>query len=951
MTTALKLKKSPDHIGQIERDGLYFWARGCIWSRVRTEGAFWICDLVKEGSSFTDRAQRVAMLPAIEAITPIVTHIFERPVFSEEAAQGTTLSQTAFQLADAMGPAVHPLQPDLSKIGNRVAANAAVQFKAWQYEPLARILGLPFPRLLIADDVGLGKTTEAGLVLSHLAQMGQADRILIIAPAHLCLKWKNELQSRFGFYFETFDRNTRHRLSKRGVRNPWAAHERVIVSQDFAKRYENLKPLRRTEWDMVVIDECHHFINGAGGMTSRLRELAEGICVQSPGLLLLSATPYRGGSTEYDSLLGLVDPLSCERADDGRLTSQAEELRAKLVVRRLKRDLPESTDFPERVLKNIQAGKALGAEEASLVQKVAAFLQSFKTESHTASHLTAEIMQKRVSSSWNAFLKTFTALQEKNPKLQIEKWDSLKKTITEFAHLKSRSKQAKYVALRTFLSENVTSTNKKVVIFTEYVDTLDFLYDALCLDFPKVSLAAITGSEVKARFNGKHLDTKSGIHREDIESEFSNEESPLQFLLCTDACSEGVDFQKACHMLLHFELPWSLIRMEQRNGRIDRFGQKHPPQIFNLVYETDATPDQRILAKIAERLDEARREFGSVSDLIEEVDAAHSDFNSNLVNGVEPAFAKSLPKPKELQSKSPTRASKSSPSLFELSTKHYQETWQFHQICLSLVLERERGSATLKKTKTDGVYLLSLDENDPWELRGLERIYGYPSASNPWRVAFDPRLAYERNVLADGQGIQEKAAELHFLSSFHPIMDVALRKYKSLLFKNGAPPLLIVPRFTSQFALVYEFSLHSAGDRGVVLYRGLSSVTNDGHPMSDLNSVLQTCEPLRKGLASEKALPSDMDWEKAVESAIYQAKNEAQNLLLNLNKQTKKLTSETASLERLADEEKSKRKFKSQFLNARKDWIAELRTPSMNKETNEPQVRIQPLAVLIQGKK
>lgn len=956
MSALKKAPKAANHIAEIERDGLYFKARGCVWNRVRTEGAFWICDLVKEGTSFTDRALRVAMLPTVEAIEPIYTHIFERPVFHEEPAQGTTLTESTFQVATTMAPPVRPNHQSMGDVGNRVAANAAVQFKDWQYEPLARVLRLPFPRLLIADDVGLGKTTEAGIVLSHLAQLGSADRILVIAPAHLCQKWQSELQARFGLYFEVFDRNTRHRLAKRGVRNPWAAQERIIVSQDFAKRYENLKPLRRTEWDVVVIDECHHFISGASGMPSRLRELAEGICVQSPGLLLLSATPYRGGAAEYDSLLALLDPLSCERNAQGELTPEAKELRKELVVRRLKRDLPESQDFPERVLRHISAGKTLEPTEAALVKQVSEFLLEFKKETQSASHLTAEILQKRVSSSWPAFVHTFQALREKNAALQGKKWDALASQASAFAQISQRHKQAKYKAFAQFVSEHVASGKKKAVVFTEYVDTLDFLFEALRADFPKLSVACITGSEVKAFFGGKLLGATDGVTRADVESEFSSEESPLQLLLCTDACSEGVDFQKACALLMHFELPWSLIRMEQRNGRIDRFGQKHPPHIFNLVYETDATPDQRILSKIAEKLDEARKEFGSVSALIEEVEASSQDLSSSLSAGQEPAvsFRTAFLDPAlEAAAQAATQGKKApAPKLFALSKEHVERAWQFHLVCLQAVLAREPGgTAFLKKTATEGVFELALSELDPWDLRGLEKLFGYPAPGKTWRVTFDPAKAYERSLKERQHGLEKPSGELHFLSAFHPVLDVALRKYKSLLFQNGSAPVLVVPHFPHAYALVYESTLHSAGERGTVLYRAFSSVTSEGAPLPDLNATLGACMPLRKGMATEKSLPTEAKWNRLVEEALFQAKNEAQNVLQQVNAQTKTLAAQVRTLEALATENtsstSSRDKLKSHFVNARREWIQELRMPAMNKETNEPLVRVQPIAVLV----
>ena len=186
-------------------------------------------------------------------------------------------------------------------------------------------------------------------------------------------------------------------------------------------------------------------------------------------------------------------------------------------------------------------------------------------------------------------------------------------------------------------------------------------------------------------------------------------------------------------------------------------------------------------------------------------------------------------------------------------------------------------------------------------------------------------------------------------------MEVALRKYKSLLYRNGSAPVLVVPDFPHVYALVYECTLHSAGERGTVLYRTFSSVTSDGAPLPDLNATLGACLPLRKGMATEKDLPTEAKWNRLVEEALFQAKNEAQNVLQQVNLNTKILSAQCLALESLASEEKpgrhSKVKFKTQFLKARRDWIQELRMPAMNKETNEPLVRVQPIAVLIPGKR
>ncbi|RYZ85335.1 MAG: DEAD/DEAH box helicase [Proteobacteria bacterium] len=299
-----KAARSPDQIKKPSPNDL-LEMRGGTWRFLREERGFWELELIKQGTQFVENPARVWALPHLEkgslklldskdALTPrpqshqVSEGKFYRPVMH------TKMNQS---LQDSTGSNLPT-----------TALNCAIQHKDWQFEPWRRIVDvLPFPRILIADDVGLGKTTEAAIILAELARRKRADRVLIITPQHLAEKWQDELYERFGLAFEIYDRETRSKLADRGVRNPWEVVEKVIVSRDFLKRWENLKPLENVDWDMIVIDEAHHFVREKSKGPSRLRELAEKIVYRSPGLIMLSATPFTGSIEEFHSLLRLLD--------------------------------------------------------------------------------------------------------------------------------------------------------------------------------------------------------------------------------------------------------------------------------------------------------------------------------------------------------------------------------------------------------------------------------------------------------------------------------------------------------------------------------------------------------------------------------------------------------------------------------------------------------------------
>ena len=379
--------------------------RGSTWRFLKEDSGFWELELVKQGAVFTESSTRVWALPQLEreSLEVLTTSEALTPKPGEDQKEKGALYKPLLQARRN-----HALQDTSSSKEPNTAVHCAIEQKTWQFEPWRRIVDvLPFPRLLIADDVGLGKTTEAAIILTELTRRRRADRALIVVPQHIAEKWQEELYERFGLAFEIFNRETRARLSNRGVRNPWEIVERVIVSRDFIKRWENLNPLTKVSWDMVVIDECHHFVREKNMPPTRLREFAEKIAYRSPGLLLLSATPFTGSKSEFKSLLHLLDPKF--NSDD---FADKYDPKNPYLLRRLKGDVKNSGEvILDRQIRTVRITDSdLSEFERSTLKKVHSHIEDHhnSTERDTWDRLLEETVRKRLSSGWAAIYETIS---------------------------------------------------------------------------------------------------------------------------------------------------------------------------------------------------------------------------------------------------------------------------------------------------------------------------------------------------------------------------------------------------------------------------------------------------------------------------------------------------------------------------------------------------------------
>ena len=554
------------------------------------------------------------------------------------------------------------------------------ELEEYQLEPLVRAIEMPRVNLLIADDVGLGKTIEAGLVLVEMALRARVRNCLVVCPSSLQLKWQADMFEKFGLEFRIVNAEYLRQLRRSrpgGSRvNPWLSYPRLIVSIDFLKR-ESMK--RRLEearahegqrvFDMLILDEAHYiapsgspFAKSESDRTRVMRDLLP----LFEHRLFLSATPHNGYWQSFASLLEMLDPQRFNRN-----IRPAKVQRERVVVRRLKRDIPPGPDgkprFPKRSIESIELNFT-GAER-DLFDQLAAWRTEVESmagangSKRMATRFLGKVLKKRLFSSPAAFARTLENLRgsrglsatmaarrvrvtddefesdEEQEQAELEAIQASVAIVGASAIAEKRVREMKECALRlagagdTKLSgllrwlnglvklPNGQWSDERILIFTEYRDTQKWLMNML----PARGLDG--AGRIEALYGGMQE-----RERERIKLHFQRapHETPVRILIATDCASEGIDLQAHCKHVLHFDIPWNPNRMEQRNGRIDRRGQRSPVvHIRHFASKADATAassfehDLEYLAKVVRKVEEAREYLGAVNALLaEDIEAA-----------------------------------------------------------------------------------------------------------------------------------------------------------------------------------------------------------------------------------------------------------------------------------------------------------------------------------------
>ena len=495
---------------------------------------------------------------------------------------------------------------------------AAMDPLPFQLDPTLTALKQPRQRILIADTVGLGKTLEAGILMSELMRRGKGKRILVLAVKSMLTQFQKEMWNRFSIPLTRLDSNGIQRVRNKipTNHNPFHFFDKSIISIDTLKQdIEYRHHLEQAYWDIIVIDEAHNVAErGSNSQRSRLAKL---LAKQSDTLIMLSATPHDGKPESFASLMNMLDETAISNTSDYK----HEDFNEKgLVVRRFKKDVKDqiAKEFPERQIDTIRSN-ATAVEEAAYRELVDANFGSLDKSSEGGknhSRLFRVTLEKALFSSPMACLSTVENRLNKLIKKQggefLDDIDTLKSLVQSLKRIDAPN-FSKYQRLLTLIQDKKLGfgwkPNKKddrIVIFTESIPTLRFLEQHLNADLNlKDGQLAV--------LHGQMPDTDIMS----IVESFGKLESKIRVLVCSDVASEGINLHYQSHKMIHFDIPWSLMVFQQRNGRIDRYGQSNQPQIRYMITQSQNDKirgDSRILEVLIEKDDQAQLNIGDPSE-------------------------------------------------------------------------------------------------------------------------------------------------------------------------------------------------------------------------------------------------------------------------------------------------------------------------------------------------
>jgi ERCC4-related helicase len=478
----------------------------------------------------------------------------------------------------------------------------------YQRVPVHKALEALRPRLLIADAVGLGKTLEIGMILSELIRRGRGERILVVTPRAILEQFQHEMWTRFSIGLVRLDSEGIQKVRQKipPTRNPFTYFKRVIVSIDTLKqagRYRH--QLENVNWDAVVIDEVHNLINSS----SQRNTLARVLAPRTDALILASATPHNGKSESFAELVRLLDPAAISNPK----TYKREQVQH-LYVQRFKKDVSAEVgaNFADRMPPKSIGVQATPSEEAVLADIADHWVN--RDTSVCSDRLFPWTLLKAALSSPPALRATVgkrvasVAKQESTSQSKPE-LDALDR-LARLADAIDSNESAKLRALTEVLTGVGVGpkADTRVVIFSERVDTVAWL----AAELP--SRLGLKPEAVEVLHAG--LPEQAQLR---VIEDFGQADRSVRVLVTTDISSEGVNLHRQCHHLVHFDVPWSLIRVQQRNGRIDRYGQMHRPEIRALLLRSaqhSVSDEQRVAERLLEREHEAQRTLGDVAPIL-----------------------------------------------------------------------------------------------------------------------------------------------------------------------------------------------------------------------------------------------------------------------------------------------------------------------------------------------
>lgn len=732
--------------------------------------------------------------------------------------------------------------------------HSAVQVEDYQLYPVLKAMLMPRVSLLLADDVGLGKTIEAGLIAAELFARRRIRRVLVVCPASLQLQWRDELRDKFHLDFHVVDRDETFKLQRTlgADANPWASFPRIITSMDYIRQPDVFQGFcaaakgitNQNEailpWQLLIVDEAHNFTPSVFGDESERCKMLRQLAGYFEHRLFLTATPHNGYTASFTGLLELLDPVRFQQSAE--LVERDHQQIQAVMVRRLKSELNAVSARPRFARRDVLGlPTKLSTDERELFAALRAYrddglryLQKIGKREAVLGKFIFTLLTKRLLSSHYAFASTWwrhvagsvegdasmdeadvarvraetpvnddeeKALREQDAARLGGAW--LKQLRAELRSPMERvgaalrklgwtpestaqplnnsaplPPDAKWDALLQCIVQRLRNdrgkpNDERLIIFTEYKNTLDYLLHRFArLADPLQSPA------LEYLFGGANP-----AERERVKSLFNDPASPLRILVATDVASEGINLQMSCRYVLHFEIPWNPMRLEQRNGRVDRHGQERDVTCFHFTSTEEA--DLQFMARVAGKVHQAREDLGSVGQVIDNAIMEH--FTERQLAGetldlLVDAAQKARPEAADLARVDAGAAEEYGKAMQHLRASEIALGLSSPALANVLAQAMSLESGQLDGPDDEGLYRIT---REPPTWRRLFEESLRINGALP-RVVFDP--GFFETTAASGRVLYRRRANTTLLRLGHPVMKRAIASLKRYMWTSEDRP-------------------------------------------------------------------------------------------------------------------------------------------------------------------
>lgn len=840
-----------------------------------------------------------------------------------------------------------------------IGHKAAMDLMPFQLEPTKISLNRTRCRILIADTVGLGKTLEAGILMSELIIRGKGKRILVVTSKSMMTQFQKEMWNRFTIPLIRLDSHKiqKIRASLPSNYNPFFYYDKVIVSIDTIKRdVEYRTHLENAYWDIIVIDEAQG-VAERGSRDSQRSRLANILKDRSDTMIMLSATPHDGRAKSFASLMNMLDPTAIANPEE----YTKDEVKG-LCIRRFKKDVKDQmgSKYLERTV-NLVSCEASPKEEVVFDIFAQMQLDMDTSKPKGTGQLFKTSLEKSLFSSPKACLKSveerLKKLRHKYPDGEIKDIALLEELRDALALIEPRD-FSRYTSLLELLRSkeynwNPKTVDDRIVIFTERIETMKFLSKQLREDLHMSDKQII-------EISGGMTD----MEQQRVVEEFGRTEAPVRILVASDVASEGLNLHYLSHRLIHFDIPWSLMVFQQRNGRIDRYGQEKRPDIRYMMISSKnerIKGDMRIIRILVEKEEQAFKDIGDPTLLLGKFNVEDEELviSETIENGSDAvAFEESLH----------DEESEFDPLDFLLNTASMEET-----------VSATNYTVDDETLFTDKQYLIKalsyINKSEQHPLRQLSEISGVdvmltedmrrrlsaviPEEAMPsgeiLRLSDDKRYIMQEMRKSMQNSIDNAAwPDAQYLWAIHPVISW-LNDKTGLLIGRGEAPIIGVKNFMQINESIFIVEGSMPNERSAALVDdmfGVRYVDGKFAEFLDINAVVNKTKINSELLANEQNVTDEMisALSEQLEDVVAKAKEKLAESYRMYKESTDPLID--AEVDKLAELEEKHRDYQlSLFTDERRKSEAERRVDELFdsftkwvKETldirNNPYIRI-----------